>query len=338
MHAPDRFSTMDALRGIAAICVMLFHAAPATPLPMTGGFLAVDLFFCLSGFVIAHAYADRLRAGMTLRAFTLRRVARLWTMVAVGAVLAIALHGGALSTLLLLPDPRTAQLFAANPPLWSLLAEALVNLIFAAAVLHSRPSTVRAGTIVAVGAAAGVLTLALGRGAILSSSGVDWGSFPLGLARCLFGFGAGVLLHALWQRRGAGQTTTWLAALPLLAAVAVFWLLPESAGFAGLAVIVLVVPLLTWAAARWQLPWAKGADLLGRLSYPLYCIHVPVLALHHGSLPERAWLCTALIAAALVLERWYERPARRWLARQFERVRPASASARTAPGSIRPCG
>lgn len=338
MHTADRFSTMDAMRGVAAICVMLFHAAPATPLPMTGGFLAVDLFFCLSGFVIAHSYADRLRAGMTLRTFILRRVARLWPMGAVGALLAIALHGGALSTLLLLPDPRTAQLFTANPPLWSLLTEALVNLLFAAAVLHGRPGMVRAGTIVAIAAAASLLTLALGRGAILSSAGVDWATFPVGLARCLLGFGAGVALHALWQGRGARQTATWLAALPLLAAVGVFWLMPESAGFAGLAVIVLVVPLLTWAAARWQLPWTKAADLLGRLSYPLYCIHVPLLALHHGSLAERAGLCAALIAAALVLERWFERPARRWLARQFERVRPASASAHRAPGSTRPCG
>jgi len=338
MPTPARFSTMDAMRGVAAICVMLFHAAPATPLPMTGGFLAVDLFFCISGFVLAHSYADRLRTGMTLRSFILRRVARLWPMVAAGAVLAIALHDGALSTLLLLPDVRTAQLFAANPPLWSLLAEALVNLLFAADMLHGRPGTVRAGTMVAIGAAASLLTLALCRGAILSSSGVDWASFPLGLARCLFGFGAGVVVHALWQVRGTRQTVTWLAALPLLAAVGVLWLMPESASFGGLAVIVLVMPLLTWAAARWQLPWTGAADLLGRLSYPLYCIHVPVLALHHGSQAGRAGLCAALIAAALVLERWFERPARRWLTRQFERVRPASASGHRAPGSTRPCG
>jgi peptidoglycan/LPS O-acetylase OafA/YrhL len=61
-----KFLTMDATRGIAVICVMLFHYFSAAGLALfSSGYVAVDFFFCLSGFIIAYSYGDKLRNRMT---------------------------------------------------------------------------------------------------------------------------------------------------------------------------------------------------------------------------------------------------------------------------------
>lgn len=329
MHGQERFATIDALRGIAAICVVLFHAGPGSPFTMPGGFLAVDLFFALSGFVIAHSYLDRLRAGMSLRQFMIRRIIRLWPMVIVGAGLGIALHGGHAGLLFLLPDWRAPQLFPGNPPFWSLLAELLVNFVFAAVVLNA------ARGILVLLLAASVMALGLAAGIPLADAGVNWASFPIGLARTVFSFGIGVALYALWRRRGIASAPSALALFPLLGMVAIFALVPRTGSLPGLLIIVLLIPLATRAAAQWELPWRRSAAWLGDISYPLYCIHMPIIALYPG---ESAWVmatvCITLAIAAWLLERLLERPARRLLAHVAQHnearrlkpaVRPASA-------------
>ena len=98
-----RYVTLDLLRGIAAIGVMLYHNCIDV---VQSGYLAVDLFFILSGFVIALSYEDKLRNGLTLSSFLSTRFIRLWPMIAVGSVLGLlaglahyVAHPGNLSTL-----------------------------------------------------------------------------------------------------------------------------------------------------------------------------------------------------------------------------------------------
>lgn len=61
---PSRFATLDGMRGIAALIVVMFHFDGIFPISAKGGYLAVDLFFMLSGFVLAAVYVPRFQRGM----------------------------------------------------------------------------------------------------------------------------------------------------------------------------------------------------------------------------------------------------------------------------------
>ena len=116
MAERNRFVTLDALRGIAAIGVMLYHSMPDSPLVIPGGYLAVDLFFVLSGFVIALTYEDKLRDGMTPREFLALRAIRLWPMLLVGAGLGIALYGGHAGMLFSVAEPALRHAVSQQSP------------------------------------------------------------------------------------------------------------------------------------------------------------------------------------------------------------------------------
>src|SRR6185437_6209521 len=84
------YATLDGLRGVAALAVVLYHYASDLIAPH--GYLAVDLFFAMSGFVIASAYEAKLKDGLDVRGFLgirAKRLAPLWMLGAiVGFVLA----------------------------------------------------------------------------------------------------------------------------------------------------------------------------------------------------------------------------------------------------------
>lgn len=78
LNSRPRFEILDGLRGVAAIVVVVFHIFEAySPGPayqiINHGYLAVDFFFALSGFVIGYAYDDRWQRGMTASMFLRRR-------------------------------------------------------------------------------------------------------------------------------------------------------------------------------------------------------------------------------------------------------------------------
>ena len=309
---PDRFATVDALRGVAALAVMLFHADIGGVFAFHGGYLAVDLFFALSGFVIAHSYAPRLGAGMGFAQFMRLRVARLWPMLLVGALLGIVLHGGHAGMLFLLPNPLSpTMLYPANPPFWSLLLEMIAYA--ALALLWGRIGA--RGLLAIIAASAAVLVFSA-RGAVpIEGLGAQWDAFWPGLARLGFAFGIGV---AIWHlRRHRTQRRRSMGAWLIPAAFAAIAGIIGQGDGAALAVILLAVPALTWLATCWEVPHRRAAAVLGDLSYPLYCIHVPLLATAAGLGLEIAMLC-ALPVAALWLDRAVDARARaafkRWLA------------------------
>src|ERR1700721_1531759 len=87
------FAVLDGMRGIAAICVVIFHFSEMviwnySKLWIGHGFLAVDFFFCLSGFVLGYAYDDRV-AKIGLGSFLRTRLIRPQPMVVFGAVLGL---------------------------------------------------------------------------------------------------------------------------------------------------------------------------------------------------------------------------------------------------------
>ena len=321
LAAPERFATIDALRGVAAICVMLYHAGPASPVPMPGGYLAVDLFFALSGFVIAHSYANRIDTGLGFATFMRLRIARLWPMLIVGALLGMVLHGGHAGMLFLLPDPRsTNSLFPTNPPYWSLLLEMLAYAAFA--ILWKRVGWQVLGTIVAVSAA--VLAFqSLGPIAI-DGFGAFWKTLLAGVGRLGFAFGFGVALWC-WRRKSiVSRSPTAKAWIPIIAFVAISAFTPRT-NLAGLLVILLAVPVLASLATCWELKTPRIGAVLGDISYPLYCIHVPIIAVAADTEWALATLA-GLPVAALLLDRVVDRRARIWLKQQLVRTKPAAAS------------
>ena len=157
------FHTLDGMRGVAAIAVALLHTPSFTQVPWFGAkdalqcaFLGVDLFFVLSGFVIAHAYEQRLLAGMRLTTFLKLRAHRLAPLYILGLAMAVAqiaasrlVHANvwtpadlaivALGALVLVPVPIFGLhqvLYLLNPATWTLTAEMLVNLFYALTARH----------------------------------------------------------------------------------------------------------------------------------------------------------------------------------------------------------
>jgi len=158
-----RYEILDGLRGVAALLVIWYHVFEAfatSPVDQrfNHGYLAVDFFFVLSGFVIGHAYDSRWQRGMTAGRFIVRRIIRLQPMVIIGVMLGVVSFiiqgcerwdGTAVSTsavivsfllgLFMLPAlPGTmpevrgnGEMFPLNGPSWSLFFEYIGSIGYA---------------------------------------------------------------------------------------------------------------------------------------------------------------------------------------------------------------
>lgn len=317
------YELLDGLRGVAALLVVVYHVhegfafAGEAPVISTlnHGYLAVDFFFMLSGFVLGYAYDDRWRPGcagrLTLWSFFKRRLIRLHPMVLAGAVLGFAsflLQGSvqwdgsqvALSAVMLallcamffvpaVPGGSyevrgNGEMFPLNGPAWSLFFEYIGNIVYA--LLLRRLSTKALAVLTAVLAAL-LLWLTCGDVAGYGMFGVGWSlegfNFPCGLVRLLFPFTAGLLISRVFRPvriRGA----FWICSAALLVLFAVPYVegndgLCLNGAYESLCIIVLF-PLIIWAGASGRTTDAFSSStckFLGDLSFPLYIIHYPVM-------------------------------------------------------------
>ncbi len=210
------FKALDGLRGIAALAVVTFHfmemaIGDYSHLFIGQGFLAVDFFFCLSGFVIGYAYDSRMKRTGTWE-FLKARLIRLHPLVLLGAVLGlIALlfdpfRQGALgyssgritlmflASILLIPFPamreRSFNLFSLNAPAWSLFWEYVANLFYAYLLFRLH----RIALLVATMCAAMLLCF-VGYHAGILSGGWSGPTFWYGGARMAYSFLAGLLVY-----------------------------------------------------------------------------------------------------------------------------------------------
>ena len=349
MPAQRRYETLDALRGVAALAVVVFHLSQVKLVPelVPHGYLAVDFFFVLSGFVVAHAYEEALRGPLSFGSFALRRAIRLYPLAILGAVLGLALlmlkwHSfpekvdslprilvsGVLNGLLL-PTPfggvtSRHELFLGNGPLWTLFFEFAANLAWAAGGPH-----LRTGTLLVITATAGLAVAALSWQAGTANLGFDMATAPAGAARVCFGFPLGVALFRLLGR------VAWVGRLRsdrvgptilgiLLLAVLAMPRAASSSAFAAwdIASVLVLLPALVVAGIA-QGKGGRFGDLLGELSYPVYVLHFPVLLLASGLhqsvlLRVPVWVmavaaAVAAVAAGLLASRLYDLPVRRWL-------------------------
>ncbi len=333
------FATLDGLRGVAAVFVAMRHISFFHGLNIHGGYMAVDLFFVLSGFVIAHAYEQRFERGLSPARFLAARYLRLWPVYALGAVLGLitaaahALPGRdnitgaevlrtAPFALAMLPGPHIRPvLYPVNSVAWSLALELLVNAAYAFAWKPLKDARILAATL-AVSAAA--LVYACWYWSKLDI-GFMWSDWLGGLPRVAFSFTAGLAVYRLYRsgRLRLPRVPAWalLALLPPL-----MWVKLDETIY-PLVCVLAVFPLMVFAAAEAR-PGAGSASLferLGAISYPLYALHKPagemfVFAIRHGAPQlERLgpWVgapfVAALMAVCILVERQYDRPFRRLL-------------------------
>jgi peptidoglycan/LPS O-acetylase OafA/YrhL len=323
MRTQDRFEVLDGLRGLAAIVVFQRHV-PAwfDGHVLPSGYLAVDFFFALSGFVLAHAYDARLAAGLPWRRFMLARLVRLWPLYMLGVVLMLLArpdlwHEGGRELLLsglFLPDFSTPGQAWLLLPAWSLAFELMVNLLYASC--HRFLGTKMLLALLAAGLA-GLLATAVSLDTINVGYAAD--TLPLGVARAVFPFFLGILLfryrHLMPAIRGVGAWPVLLSLVVLLA-----W--PQSGSWTGirdLALVSFTVPallLLGWQASPGAARHLLAA--LGAASYGIYVLHSAVSRLVYlvwGNLGPLGGSVVILwlVLMAVLLDAVYDQPLRRWL-------------------------
>ncbi len=339
---------LDFLRGAAALAVVWYHCSTRLDLPLlfAHGYLAVDFFFVLSGFVIARAYGKRLESGqLNLPRFALFRVIRLMPLVVLGTLLAAVIELGrpgiteqhahfvdnvlaALSGAFLVPIIGLTTLehvvFPLNGPFWSLSLEAVANAAFA---LCARGRVTSLASVAALTICAPFLiwgTWTLGQ--------INFGSLPdnywLGYARVGWSFSTGIVLYGVRDR---APRVPFLAATIALIALT---LVPPSVGLLGrsfdLFSVLFALPAIVWVASTAQLGprgrrWAAWS---GDLSYPVYALHYPVVRIVGlvglkfgfpvvGRLSVVAVSTVLVVGSAGITYAFLDVPVRRWLGAKF---------------------
>lgn len=309
----SRLTALDAARAISALFVACFHI-DGNVWP-TRGYLAVDLFFLLSGYVIAATYEDRLRNGGSASWFFGLRMARLYPLYLVGTLLGLAVYlathpptGAAqafVSALAFVPAqlPLCKEVYPLNGAMWSLAAEVFVNILYA--WIGFRLSQ-RALTYVVIGAAAVMLMLVLINGG--ANLGNDYRGLPflaIG-ARVLFGFPLGVLIYRLHRSHDL-PAVTFSHGFFLAFVAAAYCAVTVSAARANATIdsILLFVALpiclvgLVGARAPGQ-RLAQAYGWIGGVSYALYAVHLPI-GLFVRALLVRAGAFTPGVELAIAL-------------------------------------
>ncbi|MBV7529615.1 acyltransferase [Chitinophaga sp. sic0106] len=348
MQAKKHYEILDGLRGVAAVMVVIFHfmevifTDPTTNF-VGHGFLAVDFFFCLSGFVIAYAYDNRM-ATMSTGRFFLQRLIRLHPLVVLGATMALVLYlldpivppfatygvGSValifLTSVLLIPYPvmeeRYFNLFSLNAPSWSLFWEYVANIVYAL-VLWRLPRRVM--VLLTLLAAGGISYVAFTAGNVVG--GWSGGTFWHGFARVAYSFPAGILIYRyrliIPNKLGFPGLTLLLLAALMMPYFQFNWAVE-------LGIVLVYFPLLVALGAGAVLqPALKPLCVLsGNLSYPLYMTHygaIWIFANYFNTYkPGTTELTMVVISGVLILiavaymaMRWFDVPVRQYLTKKL---------------------
>jgi len=292
----SRYHTLDAMRGLAAICVVATHFqeryAPSA-------YLAVDFFFVLSGFIIAEIYGKRLSRGAGFSTFMAARVRRLYPLYLVGIFVGLVqivlltvwgLRQQGLSDLLastvfngvVLPTPMhflapdsMQGMFPINGPAWSMFWELLVNIIFALWLFRL---PVRWLSLLAALSAACMVILSFKYGNL--NIGWEWPSAIGGLPRVMFSFSAGIMISRLFGGSPA-WSKSWVAFMPCLLLM-ILMVMPVPTvlrPYYDLTFAISVAPILIALGLFLEMPrrLEKLAMWAGYISYPVYILHRGIL-------------------------------------------------------------
>lgn len=296
-----RFYLLDGLRGIAAISVVIFHYTEHNNLHWLGGaWASVDLFFILSGFVIAHSYGLKIVNGLSFQNFFLIRLIRLGPLYFIGLLIGLAaaffaqpdtvapeITNKQIFTafslgLVLVPyindgywsfgkESIQGSIFPLNDPAWSLFFEVFINIIFFVFVKRTRKTSSKKVVLLASGAF--LMSIVL-----FKQINPGWGSenFIFGFPRVVAEFFAGALIYST----GIHCKKFHLPIVLTVSFSSVFLLtfgnlkiaLINSMVFMPLAIIFLA-SVQTGEIIKYF------CKFLGYISYPLYITHYPIYRL-----------------------------------------------------------
>jgi len=315
LESKNHYPILDGLRGVASVLVIMFHVLET----FTGGnkfiqiinhgYLAVDFFFLLSGFVVAYAYDDRW-GKMTTWDFYKRRLVRLQPMVIMGSLIGAALFyfqaspvfpniantpvwemllvmliGATLIPVPLSMDIRGWQeMHPLNGPAWSLFFEYIANILYA--VLVRRFSKVVLSVFVTLAAFMLIQYLVTSKnGDLIGGWSLNSEQLYIGLTRVLFPFFGGVLLCRIGKLIHVKNAFWWsslliiiMLSIPRIGDEHHVWM---NGVYESLCLIV-VFPLIVSIGAGGKLHSARSekiCNFLGEISYPLYITHYPLIYL-----------------------------------------------------------
>ena len=314
------YELLDGLRGVAAllvICYHIFEGFATSPLDQhfNHGYMAVDFFFILSGFVIGYAYDDRWKTTLTLKGFFKRRLIRLHPMVIMGALLgavSYCIQGSVkwdgtqvpftmvlialLLNLFLFPVvPGTGadvrgnnEMYPLNGPSWSLFFEYIGNILYA---LFIRKFSTRALTVLVIAAAAGLASFGISNLSGYGHLGVGWSMIDYnllgGFLRLMFSFSVGLLMSRIFKPAKV-KGAFWICS----AVLAVLFTVPHLGGADRLWInglyesvcAIMIFPALVWLGASGKTTdkvTSTVCKFLGDISYPLYVVHYPLMYLFY---------------------------------------------------------
>lgn len=360
MSGRTELRTLTSARGIAAWWVVLYHLRGslaglpgAAEAVLAKGYLAVDFFFLLSGFVLALSHGERLRAeGLAaVPDFLRRRVARIWPLhgvmlgFALLLMLVLSASGRAVrefplhdlpAHLLLVQSWGLADPLRWNDPSWSISCELAAYLLFPLWVMAM---DWRRRTTPALLAAITLLLLSLWAAfALRGADTLGRDIAQLGVVRCLLEFATGTALHALWIRRQGLPTAIGSFGIAALAGAAWWMGLPETLAVpAGLAALLLGLAITAGSAGN---PLENVLlHRLGEISYATYLSHfllwfafkLAVVRSATIAWPLAACYLLLVLAASVALHHSVERPAQRWINRVGFRPGRSRLPARRSP-------
>jgi peptidoglycan/LPS O-acetylase OafA/YrhL len=350
LPARRKYHTLDGIRGAAALMILIRHAGFffgnfGVYISNSESYLAVDLFFVLSGFVIAGAYDKRLAGGLSPIEFIKIRVIRLYPLYFLGLLIGtvsglFSIYGNNTAGLtgpklvkefalafFMLPSPFSADLYPLNLPSWSLFFEMIVNGLYAAA--YSLLNSARLISVIAI-AAAGLGFCAYQNGD--TDGGGNWAGFTVGVLRVLYSFGMGLLIHRFHTKMEAFRVPSWILITLVILTLSVT---PSAQArpWYDMVAVILVFPAIVHIASASEPGSPKvtyAYSVLGTTSYAVYILHNQVASFISRAV-RGIFKCNVAqfapfsgIAFALVfvygcwlLDLVYDLPVRRWATKVF---------------------
>lgn len=315
--AKPHYIILDALRGVAALMVVGFHILEAHATThqdqlINHGYLAVDFFFLLSGFVIGYAYDDRWH-NLSVGNFFKRRLVRLQPMVIIGMIVGAAcfyfqdsvlwpnisevpiwkMLGIMLIGFTLIPVPPSmdirgwAEMHPLNGPAWSLFFEYLANFLYGIGI--RKMSNVALSILVTICAGALIhLAITSPQGDIIGGWSLEPTQFHIGLVRVMFPFFAGLLLSRTAKLTYVKNAFLWCSLLviivlgmPRIGGTGDLWM----NGLYDSLSIILIFPLIIYLGASGDVKGKNAGQfckILGEISYPIYITHYPIIYIYTG--------------------------------------------------------
>ena len=306
------YDILDGLRGVAAVVVVIFHLFEANATShlnqiINHGYLAVDFFFLLSGFVIGYAYDDRW-GKMTLKGFFKRRLIRLHPMVVMGMIVgAIAYYFQAsglfpmigpmpvwklMLTMVvgftLLPIPVSMdirgwqEMHPLDGPGWSLFFEYIANILYALFVRKFSNKVLSVFVFIA-GCALIHLAVTSPNGDIIGGWSITPAQLHIGITRTAYPFFAGLLLSRVSKLTQIKNAFFWCSlmvvvvlSIPRIGGAQHLWM----NGLYDSLCVIFVFPLIVYLGASGEVTGkfaSKVCKFLGDISYPLYITHYPLI-------------------------------------------------------------